>query len=286
MAALVKEAICKGDGDMLTEYTYVMNTQARGKDRKGQIKEETTNYEVFIPILKSGMRTTGILLVTGRNGIPILPNDLERERLRTAKRLEIEEEKLLRNAPLRKAGAEITRGLLPLGMYTSTSIGGTAFGSQRGGAILAVDDFLKACDLTLMRREQKEGREVLVFNFAPRPHATFNDKEKYIAQLTGEILIDATDRIVTRLAGWPRVLSDRGAKNASLAAVERPPAVYFEMMRLREGIWLPHVVRINGLDYPKLFDRIFYDSIGTYSNYIHFFTEIRDTTVESPPSKP
>src|SRR5438105_15772576 len=61
--ALVKEADCKGAGDMLVEYTYVMQFAKREKDKKGQIKEETTTYEVYIPTLKGGTHTRGVLLV-------------------------------------------------------------------------------------------------------------------------------------------------------------------------------------------------------------------------------
>jgi hypothetical protein len=56
-------------------------------------------------------------------------------------------------------------------------------------------------------------------------------------------------------------------------------------MRLREGVWLPHVLRINGLDYPDLFDHITSDSVWTYSNYMRFSTEIKDVNVNVP-SKP
>ena len=76
---------------------------------------------------------------------------------------------------------------------------------------LAIHTFLRTCELTLARREQHDGRETLVFNFTPRPDAQFANNEKYIAQLTGQIWIDAQDRIVTRLAGWPM----SGANNAN-----------------------------------------------------------------------
>ena len=54
------------------------------------------------------------------------------------------------------------------------------------------------------------------------------------------------------------------------------------MMRLPEGVWLPHVVRINGADYQKLFDGITKESISTFSNYIRFSTEIKDVKVNTP----
>jgi hypothetical protein len=277
--ALMREAVCKGAGDMLTEYTYVMNARQREKNKKGEIKEEATTYEVFIPTLKSGMHARGILLVTSRNGVAVPPEELEKERLKTGERLEKEEDKIARtDAPAPTPNSDSVNGMLPLGMYTHNSINRAAFGVRRGGARLSIDDFLGTCDLTLLRREQKEGREALVFRFTPRPDAQFDINEKYMAQLTGEIWIDATDRIVTRLVGWPR-----GPAAASLTASStEPPAIYAEMMRLREGIWLPRLVRLNGLDYPTLFDHIPYDTIWTYSDFIHFSTEIKDYKVSSP----
>ena len=167
-------------------------------------------------------------------------------------------------------------------MYTHTTSDHSSFGSK-GSAALAIHTFLKRCELTLVRREQHDGRETLAFNFVPRPDAQFADNEKYIAQLTGEIWIDAQDRIVTRLAGWPSLSANNAnPANPPAASGERPPAVYVEMTRLPEGVWLPHLVRINGADYRKLFDGITSDSTSTFSNYIRFSTEIKDVKVNTP----
>ena len=57
------------------------------------------------------------------------------------------------------------------------------------------------------------------------------------------------------------------------------------MMRLPEGVWLPRVIRINGADYPTLFDGITFETISIFSNYIRFSTEIKDLKV-NPPSNP
>jgi hypothetical protein len=277
--ALVKEARCKGAGDMLSDYTYVMRVSHREKEKKGNIKEDTTTYEVFIPTLKSGMHTKGILLMTSRNGVPVPAAELEKERLKTGERLEKEENKIAQaDAPA--AGPENSpeiKGLLPLGVYNRSGINRSSFGSRTGGASLSILDFLANCDLMFLRREPKDGREVLVFRFTPRPDAKYDVNNKYMAQLTGEVWIDATDRIVTRLAGWPR---DPKATTDSLPAlVQTPPAVYVELMRLREGIWLPRVFRINGMDYPTLFDHVTGDRTSTYSDYIRFTTEVNDVKV-------
>jgi hypothetical protein len=41
----------------------------------------------------------------------------------------------------------------------------------------------------------------------------------------------------------------------------------------------PLTIRINGLDYPTLFDHITSDIIWTFGSYIHFSTEIKDVKV-------
>jgi len=275
--ALMKEAYCKGAGDMMAEYSYQLNNVGRSKDKKGHEKEESTTYEVFIPTLKSGTHAKGILVVTSRNGVPVPANELEKTRLQAGERLEKAEEKNARETPTAPETDPSVKGMLPLGMYTHSTSNRSSL-TSKGSAALAIHTFLKTCELTMVRRARQDGRETLIFTFVPRPDAQFIDNEKYIAQLTGEIWIDAQDRIVTRRAGWPTLTPP----NPPPASGERPPAVYAEMMRLPEGVWLPHVVRINGADYQKLFDGITNETLSTFSNYIRFSTEIKDVKVNTP----
>jgi hypothetical protein len=284
----VKEAYCKGAGDMLADYTYVMTSVGRSIDKKGRTKQESTTYEVFIPVLKSGTRGKGILVVTSRNGVPVPAGELEKARMEAGKRLEKAEEKNASEKPSAPESAPDVKGMLPLGMYTHTTNNHSSTFGKSGSAALAIHTFLKTCELTLVRRAQHDGRETLVFNFTPRPDAQFADNEKYIAQLTGEIWIDAQDRIVSRLVGRPtsstsNTRSTQAAPTA-VASVPRPgdapPAVYVEMMRLPEGVWLPRIIRINGADYQTLFDGITSESISTFSNFVRFSTEIKDVKID------
>ena len=142
--------------------------------------------------------------------------------------------------------------------------------------------FLEKCDLTLAGRERVNGRETLVFSFAARPGAQFSDSEKYVRLLRGTIWIDAEDRIVTQLAGWPSGVKGTNVTGATTPLNEKPPAVYVEMTRLPEGVWLPRVVRLNGADYPKLFDGATSDTSLTYSEYKRFTTETEDVQVKPP----
>ena len=289
--ALVKEAYCKGAGDMIAEYSYVMNSLGRSVDKNGKTTEGSTTYEVFIPTLKSGTKGKGILVVTARDGVPVSAAELEKSRKEAGERLEKAEEKNARERPSVPATNSSVKGMLPLGMYTYTTNSHSSLFSK-GSAGLGIHTFLKTCELTLTGRGQHDGREILVFNFTPRPDAQFKDNEKYIAQLTGEIWIDAQDRLVSRLTGWPTLVAGIPGSTtpppsppsppSAQSSGERPPAVYVEMMRLPEGIWLPRVIRINGADYPKLFDGIDSESVSIFSNYIRFSTDIKDVKIDTP----
>jgi hypothetical protein len=302
--ALAREADCKGAGDMLSDYTYVMSYTRRERKDKGRFKEETLIYEVYMPTLKSGTHARGVLLVTSRDGVAVPPAELEKERLRAGERLEKEEDKIARTPASTEApNGNTVSGMLPLGMYPRTGINRSSFGFKRGGAALDVHTFLRNCDLKLLRREHTNGREILLFNFTPRPDARFDDNEQYIAQLTGTIRIDARDRVVTRLVGWPiinagvnevkdlknskRTKSAKNPKNVKLSPSaptpgENAPAVVVEMLRLPEGIWLPREIRINGTDYPTLFDHITYNVLFTYTDYKRFNTETKDIKLDAP----
>lgn len=281
--ALVKEADCKGAGDMLGEYTYLMKIAKREKDSKGRIKEETAQYEVYFPTPKSGRRARGVLLVTSRNGIPVPQAELEKERLRAGERLEKEENKIARDAaPQSEISPDPTNAMLPLGMYPRMRNSRSAFGMRRGGVALDLHTLLKVSQLTLTRREQIAGRDTLVFSFTTLRDAQLADDEKYIAQINGTIWIDAKDRIVTRLAAWPSSLVNTSGAQASTSSVEKTPAIYLEMTRLPEGVWLPQRTRINGADYPKLFDHIASDTTVSYSEYKRFRTETEGVELETP----
>ena len=285
--SLVKEAVCKGAGDMMAEYTYVMKSSSREKDKRGQVKkEEATTYEVYVPTLKGGMRAAGVMLVTSRNGVPVPPGELEKERLRAGRRLEAAEDKIARQpAPQAESSPGRTTGMLPLGKYPRMRIRRGLFGIGAADVALVMQTFLEKCGLTLAGRERVNGRETLIFRFTARPGAQFDNSEKYVRLLDGAIRIDAEDRIVTQVAGWPSGVKGPDVTGATTSPGEKPPAVYIEMTRLPEGVWLPGVVRLNGADYPTLFGGVTTDTTLTYGEYKRFTTETKDVQVK-PPGNP
>jgi len=269
IAALVKEAICKGAGDMLVEYSYTMDSSYRTLDNKGNAKKTTTTYEVFLPTLKAGTRARGVLIETARDGVPVPPNKLANDRRKAGERLEKEEARIEQEAPAINQTQGRNVGMAPIGSYSRASVG-----ENHVNMAFTILDFLRTCNLTFQRPETIAGRPALVFRFVPQPDAKFEEGEDYIAQLTGEIAIDTQDHIVTRLTGWPNGIDQASA----------PPAVSQEMTRLIDGIWLPGVKRVNGADYPRLFDKVPRDWSVTFTNYVRFVTEVKDVKVNEPPN--
>ena len=164
--------------------------------------------------------------------------------------------------------------MTPLGTYSRMSMDRSVLGVSHVRTAFTIHTFLRTCKLTFLRREIIEGRSSSVFRFSPQPNVMFDEGEEYIERLTGEIVIDAEDHIVTRLSGWP--------SNVSQASV---PAVYQTMTRVKDGTWLASVKRINGADYPNLFDNLKHEWSCTYSNYVRFVSEIKDVKVNQPPNQ-
>ena len=276
--SLVKELTCKGAGDQALEYTYEVKVVSRTQDKKGEIKDESTTYEVYVPTLKDGMTAKGILLATDHNGVPVSDKDLEKARLHAGQELEKADDKIARESPPQpKSESAPATGMTPLGSYGRMNTNRGAFGFKRGGAALGVDTILKSCDLKFIRNARNDGREMHVFGFTPRTGVQLDVNEKYVEQLTGEIWVDAADRIVTRVIGWPATIKTAGNAGPESSQVNKAPAVDIQMMRLADGVWLPHIKRINGLDYPALFDHISSDTSITYGQYKRFVTDANVT---------
>jgi hypothetical protein len=143
----------------------------------------------------------------------------------------------------------------------------------------AVSDFLAACDFDSPQREIFRGRETVVINFRPRPGATFSKSTAYMSQLEGRVWIDLADKVVVRLAAWPRGGSLGQPGDAPLEI--RAPLV-FEQARTLEGIWLFSFMRINGFDYRELFPGVAVDYTFETFDYVHFKTEAGPARLDSP----
>jgi hypothetical protein len=283
MDALIREVVCRGAGDMISDYTYVLNASTR-KVEKGRSKETSTTYEVYFPVLKNGTAGQAVLLVTGKNGARLSDREIVKERQKAGDALEKEEKKIGEQAESASETKPDPTAVRPVGMYPFTSVGPDS-GVWGVGASVDVATFLNSCDLQMIGPVERDGRSSLLFAFKPRAGAKFDPDQQYIAQLDGRIWIDVADHVVACILAWPSSPATRDPSASLEKLNKQPPAISVEMMRLPEGVWLPKFVRINSIDHRGLFQSISSDSTLECGEYKRFLTEARDVKITTPKAR-
>jgi len=277
---LIENALGNGRAaKLLSEYAYTMRMAQRKADRKGRITEESETYEAYFPTLKRKGETKFVLIKTKENDRPVAPERLERERQKATERLLKGEEEAQKvdnsradekggkSAEWQDAGEDSGKNI---GIYFRMNAG-TMF----SGVSLDVRTLLKNCDFDSPRHEVIDGREAIALNFRPRPGASFEKEQRYLAQSVGTVWIDAADKILVRVEGWPRAAPTRAGN----------PAFVYEQVRLPDGHWLPRLGRMNCASHPTLFGAN-YDFVFEFGNYQHFYSEIKDVRINKPAARP
>jgi hypothetical protein len=277
---LIENALGNGKAArLLSEYTYTLRMAQRKADRKGRITEESETYEAYFPTLKLKGETNFVLIKTKENDRPVTPERLERERQKATERLlkgEEEAQKINKSRGDERAGKQPggkdagEDGEKNVGIYFRMNAG-TMF----SGVSLDVRTLLKNCEFDSPRREMIDGREAIALNFRPKPGASFEKEERYLAQSVGTVWIDAADKVLVRVEGWPRAASTRAGN----------PAFVYEQVRLPDDHWLPRLGRMNCASHTALFGAS-YDFVFEFSNYQHFYSEIKDVRINKPAAKP
>ena len=279
---LLREAKQKSDDNWrrvvaeYRNYTYKWLIVRRKADKNGQIKEESELYELFFPVkcrVKNCRKATVLL---AENGEPISAEKIGKQRIKAGEKLERMENdaKALELLP----NLYIQPQWMRFGYYIRHPF------SAEQKLIVSIDgqEILEKCEFFAPTREIINGRETIALNFRPRADAIFNEETKYMPQTEGKIWIDAADKVFIRLAIWQKgtkfseTSSDYLFENAALAR---------DMTLTKEGIWFPHLGRINGLKHANLFiDKINDFSLENFDH--HFFkTEVKAVEIKNPVEK-
>jgi outer membrane lipoprotein-sorting protein len=251
--------------ERIGEYTYIQKETEREINDKGDLKKESVKvYEVYpVP------GRTSVLKLVSENGKPLSDERIEKEQRRVAGELEKaererqkEKEKLQREEDRKKAGGASTR----------------KDSDDRDPGISA---FFKVCEFVSPRRELLSGREVIVFDFRPRPNfKPSNREESIISKLVGIVWIDPQDKEVMRLEAR---LAEGFKLGGGLVLSLRPgAAIVIEQTRMADGVWLPKFAQAN-LSY-KLFLFAGGEVNKTYewSDYKRFNAEAGDYKLNPP----
>lgn len=270
---LIANALGNGkSAKLLSEYTYTLRMAQRSADKKGRITEESETFEAYFPTLKRKGETKFVLIKTKENDRPLTSERLERERQKATDRLlKAENEAQKQQADEKPSDKPDEKSI---GVYFRINAG-----SFFSGVSLDVRTLMKSCEFDSPHREMIEGREAIALNFKPKAGTSFEKEERYLAQSAGTIWIDAADKVLVRVEGWPRATATHSGNSAG------SPAFVYEQMRLPDGHWLPRLGRMNGVAHSALLGSK-YDFVFEFSNYQRFWSEIQGVKMSKPGEKP
>ena len=257
----------------LPNYSYKWRKVLRQAGKKRQIKETSELYEIFFPTKCPIKKCRIVTVLLAENGKPLTAAKIEKQRVKAGERLErMEEDVQAQQLPVNQTS--------PLRWMEFPYYISRLF-SSKIEIIVSIDarEILEKCEFFTPVREIVNGRETIALSFRPRADAVFSETTSYIPQAEGKIWIDATEKVLIRLAIWQK--ETKFAETTSDYLLEHA-ALARDLTRTEEGIWFPRLGRINGLGYPNLFAEMKSDFSIEDFDYHRFNTEIKSVQVGSP----
>jgi hypothetical protein len=239
--------------ELLEKYAFTQEVASREMDRSGQLRiKETETFEMTF------YRGRRLRRQVARNGQPLSAEELAKEDRRI--------EKLVREIEKREAErAEQSGRVGP---------------PDEAGKPPTIADVLRASLLLNPRRERFRSREVIVFDFEPRPgYKPQKDFEKLFGKLAGAIWIDDRDRQVVRVEA--RLVDSFKIGGGLLGAIKPGAAFVIEQNRVNDEIWLPTYAEFN-LAARALFIGFNFNSLITYRDYKRFHVEAEKEKLKDP----
>ncbi|HST52117.1 MAG TPA: hypothetical protein VLJ61_08915 [Pyrinomonadaceae bacterium] len=274
ITALLRELSKNQDEDdrRVNDYTFREKVTERELDDKGQLKKETVKvYEVY-PVVDYGM----VRKLVEENGSPLAPDRAAKEEKRTAEELEKAEREAPKNKEKRERKRDERRAKRK---------------AKDGGEDKDDDDdvdiatFLRAAEFVSPRRERLHERDMIVFDFRPRPgFKPATQGESIVSKLGGVIWIDPAERQVVRLEA--RLVEGFKVGGGLVASIKSGSAIVFEQTRLPEGVWLPLYAQINLSARVMLFAGVSVNETEEYSDYKRFSTKNGEEKLDAPKEKP
>jgi hypothetical protein len=257
----------------VNDYTFTQKITEREIDDKGRLKKEKVAvYEVY-PIADYGW----VRKLVAENGAPLSPERAAEEQKRVAEELE----KAEREAPKLKEKRERQRAERRARQKAKAQ----KEGNEEEEDDIGIATFLRTSELVSPRRERFRERDVIVFDFRPRPGFKPADRgESIVSKLSGVIWVDPVERQVMRLEG--RLVDSFKVGGGLLASVKPGSAFVFEQTRLDDGVWLPRFSQVNVSARVMLFAGLSINETHEFSDYKRFSTKTGDDKLDSPKEKP
>ncbi len=253
----------------INDYTFTQKVTERELDDKGRLKKEKVAvYEVY-PMADYGW----VQKLVSENGAPLSPERAAKEERRVAEELE----KAEREAPKLKEKRERQRAE----RRAKRKAKAEKEGVEDDDGDVGIATFLRASEFVSPRRERFRDRDVIVFDFRPRPgFKPSNTGESIASKLSGVIWVDPAERQVMRLEG--RLVDSFKMGGGLLASVKPGSAFAFEQTRLDDGVWLPRFSQVNASARIMLFAGMSINETHEFSDYKRFSTRSGEDKLDAP----
>ncbi len=254
----------------ILDYTYKLKKIHRVLNASGNsVHSEEQVFEAY-PI-----HGEHVLITLSRNGVQ--SRTISDERKRAAKLLEEAELKRHSDKPEDKPSS-----LEPDG-YVSAGVTGV-YAGKTGYVSINVSTILRSCEFFSPRIEKIGDRNMVVLNYRYRPGSKLAANHAYIVGLVGTVWIDQSDKVLTRLEGWPS--SAAAFDLVQSTAPHDQASLVYQQVRQPDGVWVPNLIRMNAGGRTDLFDGLNWDVIFEFSNYQHFNTQADDAKIKNPIKTP
>ncbi|MCA1618588.1 MAG: hypothetical protein LC795_04600 [Acidobacteria bacterium] len=253
----------------VNDYTFTQKITERELDDKGRLKKEKIEvYEVY-PMADYGW----VRKLVAENGAPLPPEREAKEQKRVAEELE----KAEREAPKLREKRERQRAE----RRAKQKARAEKAGAEEEEGDIGIATFLRTSELVSPRRERFRDRDVIVFDFRPRPGFKPADRsESIVSKLSGVIWVDPAERQVMRLEGR---LVDSFKMGGGLVASVRPGSAFvFEQTRLGDGVWLPRFSQVNVSARVMLFAGLSINETHEFYDYKRFSARTGEDKLDSP----
>jgi hypothetical protein len=215
--------------------------------------------------------------LVAENGAPLAPDRAAKEDKRVAEELE----KAEREAPKLREKRERRRAE----RRAKQKARAEKEGSEEEEDDIGIATFLRTSEMVSPRRERFRDRDVIVFDFRPRPGFKPADRgESIVSKLSGVIWVDPAERQVMRLEG--RLVDSFKMGGGLVASVKPGSAFVFEQTRLADGVWLPRFSQVNVSARVMLFAGLSINETHEFSDYKRFSTKTGDDKLNTPKPKP
>jgi hypothetical protein len=273
----------------LYNYTFNETDTEYVIDKQGRIKSEQSKVFEVYPIA-IGKRSKWIYVQVSENGVPLSPERIAHERDRAARQT-TELDQLAGTGQASQTATSYKPRFSSHGIRVEKHSG-----LSRIIWFINPTDFLVSHDFYAPQRVSLAGRDSFLLSFRPRPGYVYDktnvpypdgveDYGHAMSQLGGRIWIDALDRVLVRLEAKPsRELSEPSA--TPNAAPDANAAVWFELTRLPNGIWVPSVSRYNSYGREDVFWKTPISRSRKYSAFKLFKTTADVEKIEPAPEKP